>query len=99
MMTSSPMTVPRAECARPWDAPAPPPFNPARFLLDRVPHEPSGAGWMTRCPVLAHGDRTASLSIGVGADGRLLLQLLRRLRAGGDPARPQPRDDRPLPRS
>ena len=59
-----------------WDADAPgpvPPVTPAQFLLDRVTHEPMGSGWMTRCPVPAHEDRTASLGIGVGEDGRLLL--------------------------
>ncbi len=37
-------------------------------------HEPrrSGSGWMSRCP--AHDDRQASLSVGVGDDGRILLR-------------------------
>src|SRR4051794_26714905 len=38
--------------------------------LDRVSR--SGSGWMARCP--AHQDRRASLSIGVGADDRVLLK-------------------------
>lgn len=37
--------------------------------LDRV--RKNGAGWTARCP--AHEDKTASLSIAVGNDGRLLL--------------------------
>jgi hypothetical protein len=32
----------------------------------------SGEGWMARCP--AHEDRTASLSVGEGSDGRVLLR-------------------------
>lgn len=36
--------------------------------LDRV--RKSGAGWTARCP--AHEDRAASLSVGVGNDGRIL---------------------------
>lgn len=31
----------------------------------------SGEGWMAKCP--AHEDRTASLSVGIGTDGRVLL--------------------------
>lgn len=31
----------------------------------------SGGGWMARCP--AHEDRSASLSIGAGSDGRVLV--------------------------
>lgn len=30
-----------------------------------------GAGWSARCP--AHEDRTASLSVGIGAEGRILV--------------------------
>ena len=37
--------------------------------LDRV--RKAGAGWSARCP--AHEDRTASLSVAIGNDGRLLL--------------------------
>lgn len=37
--------------------------------LERV--RTAGTGWTARCP--AHEDRTASLSIGVGSQGRLLL--------------------------
>lgn len=36
--------------------------------LERV--RPAGAGWSARCP--AHEDRTASLSIAIGNDGRIL---------------------------
>jgi len=32
----------------------------------------AGKGWIARCP--AHGDRTASLSIATGTDGRVLLR-------------------------
>jgi hypothetical protein len=35
----------------------------------------SGAGWMAKCP--HHDDRQASLSISVGADGRVLLHCFR----------------------
>lgn len=38
-------------------------------LLDGV--RASGEGWMAKCP--AHDDRTASLSIGAGRDGRILM--------------------------
>ena len=34
----------------------------------------NGAGWMARCP--AHQDKTASLSIGEGDDGRILLKCM-----------------------
>lgn len=41
-------------------------------LFSRLEHvRPSGSGWTARCP--AHADRNASLSVGVGNDGRLLV--------------------------
>lgn len=41
------------------------------LLLDRLERvRRTGAGWTARCP--AHEDRTASLSIGIGDDGRVL---------------------------
>jgi putative DNA primase/helicase len=45
---------------------------PAHLLarLERVRRVREGA-WMGRCP--AHEDRTASLSVAVGRDGRILL--------------------------
>ncbi len=43
--------------------------------------KPSGAGWVARCP--AHGDREASLSIGQGDDGKILVNCF----AGCDPER------------
>ena len=44
----------------------------AEFLgrLDRV--RKSGSGWTARCP--AHEDHHASLSVGEGTDGRILLK-------------------------
>jgi len=39
-------------------------------LLDGV--RPSGKGWTARCP--AHEDRHASLSVGIGEEGRILLK-------------------------
>src|SRR5262245_58479342 len=42
-------------------------------VLKRFPDaKPSGNGWVARCP--AHDDRHASLSIGVGAEGRWLVK-------------------------
>lgn len=46
----------------------PPSIDLVLSRLDRV--RKAGAGWSARCP--AHEDRTASLSIAVGNDGRLL---------------------------
>lgn len=44
----------------------------AETLLDRLEHvRRSGDGWTARCP--AHDDRNASLSVGVGDDGRTLV--------------------------
>jgi len=41
-------------------------------VLSRVQAKPNGNGWITRCP--AHDDRTPSLSIAQGDDGRVLLK-------------------------
>jgi putative DNA primase/helicase len=43
----------------------------AATLADRLHATRAGGGWMARCP--AHDDRHASLSIGAGDDGRVLL--------------------------
>jgi len=43
----------------------------AAALADRLHATRAGSGWMARCP--AHDDRHASLSIGAGHDGRVLL--------------------------
>ena len=40
-------------------------------LATRLHAKPAGDGWLAKCP--AHDDRKASLSIGVGGDGRTLL--------------------------
>jgi hypothetical protein len=50
--------------------------DPTTLVLERLRaagHDPkqTGKGWSCRCP--AHDDRTASLSIGTGDDGRVLL--------------------------
>lgn len=45
-------------------------MNPAT-LAERLSARRNGAGWTARCP--AHEDRVASLSIGTGRDGRVLL--------------------------
>ena len=50
---------------------APPAEHVAR-VLSRVQAKPNGRGWMARCP--AHDDRTPSLSIAQGDDGRVLLK-------------------------
>lgn len=42
------------------------------FVLRLEGVKRSGEGWMAKCP--AHEDRTASLSIGTGLDGRVLLR-------------------------
>lgn len=47
----------------------PPSLDLVLARLDRVRR--AGAGWSARCP--AHEDRTASLSVAVGADGRILI--------------------------
>jgi putative DNA primase/helicase len=47
-------------------------MRPVELILSKLPDATSkGAGWMARCP--AHEDQRASLSIGVGDDGRALL--------------------------
>ena len=46
--------------------------SPVRLLLARLDGvRRSGNGWMAKCP--AHADRSASLSVAEGADGRVLL--------------------------
>lgn len=46
--------------------------DPVQVLLARLDTvRQAGAGWTARCP--AHEDRTASLSIATGTDGRVLL--------------------------
>jgi hypothetical protein len=48
-------------------------MTPAERLLGRLAGvRPSGAGWSARCP--AHEDRTASLSVSEGDDGRALVK-------------------------
>jgi len=45
---------------------------PVELILSKMPEaKRSGRAWMAPCP--AHGDRRASLSIGVGDDGRALV--------------------------
>ncbi|MBI3836046.1 MAG: DUF3987 domain-containing protein [Planctomycetes bacterium] len=47
-------------------------MTPIELVLSKLAgFKKSGDGWSARCP--AHDDRTASLSIGVGEDGRVLL--------------------------
>ena len=47
-------------------------MTPVELILSKLPDvKRNGAGWMVRCP--AHDDRRASLSIGVGDDGRALV--------------------------
>lgn len=50
-----------------------PSSEPVQYLLERL-HKPkrSGRGWIAQCP--AHKDRSASLSVSEGADGRALLR-------------------------
>ena len=46
--------------------------NPTEHLLSRLERvRKCGRGWIARCP--AHEDRTASLSVAAGEDGRVLL--------------------------
>lgn len=46
--------------------------SPVHLILSRLDGvRRSGRGWMARCP--AHADRSASLSVAEGADGRALL--------------------------
>ncbi len=46
--------------------------DPVQVVLDRLHGvKPTGGGWTAKCP--AHDDRKASLSIGRGDDGRVLL--------------------------
>lgn len=47
----------------------PPSIELVLSRLERV--RKAGAGWSARCP--GHEDRTASLSVGIGTDGRILL--------------------------
>lgn len=55
--------------------------DPLTQILDAMPSaRVSGSGWLANCP--AHGDRNASLSIGTGSDGRVLLHC----HAGCEPA-------------
>ena len=49
----------------------PHPSNPCRRPRQRLGGHRTGRGWMARCP--AHDDRTPSLSIADGAEGRILL--------------------------
>jgi hypothetical protein len=44
---------------------------PVENLVQRLHAKPSGEGWLAKCP--AHDDRTPSLSITEGDDGRVLL--------------------------
>jgi len=47
-------------------------MTPVELILSKLPEaKRKGSGWMTRCP--AHEDGRASLSIGVGDDGRALV--------------------------
>ena len=43
----------------------------AEQIAERLHARRSGAGWLARCP--AHEDRSPSLSIGEGRDGKILL--------------------------
>jgi hypothetical protein len=43
----------------------------AEAVADLLQARPNASGWMARCP--AHEDRSPSLSIGTGRDGRTLL--------------------------
>jgi hypothetical protein len=43
----------------------------AEQIVERLHGRRSGAGWIAQCP--AHEDRSPSLSIGEGRDGRILL--------------------------
>jgi hypothetical protein len=45
---------------------------PVESLVSRLHAKRSGSGWIAKCP--AHDDRTPSLSIDEGADGRALLK-------------------------
>ena len=47
--------------------------SPMELVLSKLPDaKPNGKGWMTRCP--AHKDRSPSLSVNEGDDGRVLLK-------------------------
>ncbi len=47
-------------------------MTPTELVLAKLPDaRPAGNGWSVRCP--AHDDRRASLSVGVGDDGRYVL--------------------------
>lgn len=55
---------------------------PADMLLQRLDRvRRAGKGWIARCP--AHDDRSASLSIGEGDDGRVLLHCFAGCAAAG----------------
>lgn len=47
-------------------------MNVEEFLDRFEDRSPAGAGWVVRCP--AHEDRDASLSVGEGEDGRVILK-------------------------
>jgi putative DNA primase/helicase len=73
--------------------------NAASDLAHRLNATRTGAGWTARCP--AHHDRTASLSIGEGQDGKLLVHchagcsfdaILKA--AGVEPAKPNGHDQK-----
>lgn len=48
--------------------------NPIDAVVDRLPSKPTRSAWgyMANCP--AHNDRTPSLSIRMGRDGRVLIK-------------------------
>lgn len=48
-----------------------PPMTSIIEIAERLHSRRSGAGWIARCP--AHKDRSPSLSIGEGRDGKILL--------------------------
>ena len=48
-------------------------INPVELLISRLEGvKPNGNGYVARCP--AHDDRVASLSVGMGSDGRALVK-------------------------
>jgi hypothetical protein len=59
--------------ARPLPHDRPDASGPVARILDRLDGvRRSGRGWIARCP--AHADRSASLSLAAGDDGRVLLR-------------------------
>src|SRR5262249_30612460 len=55
-------------------AKSPNPSAPVKRVLERLERvHRSGDHWSARCPVPAHDDQNPSLSVSVGADGRVLL--------------------------